>query len=171
MDLSAVLAEAEADAASAPWDFREGRTVFEHIAPGRDYELLTDVWAFDDSLAFVLLVQHPRRGWVMPGGGVEPGETIRAGAVRELREETGVELQPRDLTAAAVNGGFLPDRNLVKISLSFSAVVPTDAVLVGERGQPPQWWSLEEVWESVYPHDRSRLLAHRDLLRRAGSSG
>ena len=43
----------------------------------------------------VLLIQRgtpPRRGeWSLPGGRVEPGEPVREAALRELREETGVE--------------------------------------------------------------------------------
>ncbi|MEU2154570.1 NUDIX domain-containing protein [Streptomyces sp. NPDC019396] len=36
--------------------------------------------------------------WAMPGGGLEPGETPREGALRELREETGwTDLEPGGL--------------------------------------------------------------------------
>jgi 8-oxo-dGTP pyrophosphatase MutT (NUDIX family) len=35
--------------------------------------------------------------WCFPGGGVEPGETARQGAVRELEEETGIRLAPDDV--------------------------------------------------------------------------
>ncbi|MDN5771603.1 MAG: NUDIX hydrolase [Microlunatus sp.] len=31
--------------------------------------------------------------WELPGGVVEPGETPRAGAIREVREELGIELE------------------------------------------------------------------------------
>lgn len=45
----------------------------------------------------VLLVQRgqpPRQGeWSIPGGRIEPGETSREAALRELREETGVEAE------------------------------------------------------------------------------
>nr|WP_232372794.1 NUDIX domain-containing protein [Acuticoccus mangrovi] len=41
----------------------------------------------------VLLVRHTYiTGWHFPGGGVDPGETAREGAMRELREETGLAL-------------------------------------------------------------------------------
>ncbi|GHG80467.1 NUDIX domain-containing protein [Streptomyces griseocarneus] len=48
----------------------------------------------------VLLVHHAKTGrWVIPGGKAEPGETPRQCAVREAREETGLDGRPGRLLA------------------------------------------------------------------------
>jgi 8-oxo-dGTP pyrophosphatase MutT (NUDIX family) len=41
----------------------------------------------------ILLVKHPKRGWEMPGGQVKEGESIRLAAIREVKEETGLEIK------------------------------------------------------------------------------
>jgi 8-oxo-dGTP pyrophosphatase MutT (NUDIX family) len=46
----------------------------------------------------VLMVYVRERAcWELPGGGIEPGETPREAAVRELWEETGQQLDPEEL--------------------------------------------------------------------------
>lgn len=52
---------------------------------------------------FLLLLTHFDAGvglpprWITPGGGIDEGETVLEAAVRELREETGMAVEPQAL--------------------------------------------------------------------------
>ena len=41
----------------------------------------------------ILLLRGPLRGWEMPGGQVEEGESLTEGAIRETKEETGIDVE------------------------------------------------------------------------------
>ena len=45
-----------------------------------------------DEMGRILLVRSPLRGWEMPGGQAELGESLEAAAIREAREESGIEV-------------------------------------------------------------------------------
>ncbi len=60
-----------------------------------------------DEVCEVLLVRHSYSpGWLLPGGGVERGESLTEAAVRELREEAAIEAEE----APVFHGIFLNDR-------------------------------------------------------------
>ena len=58
-----------------------------------------------DSEGRVLLVRRgrpPKLGsWSLPGGRLEPGETLVSGCRREVREETGLDISPGPIVAVA----------------------------------------------------------------------
>ncbi len=65
----------------------------------RNLDVLTplstvDAALFDGTGRILLIRRHDNGLWAMPGGACEMEETAAAGAVRELREETGVEAEP-----------------------------------------------------------------------------
>lgn len=41
----------------------------------------------------LLLIKGPKRGWEMPGGQVEEGESLRDAAIRETKEESGIDIE------------------------------------------------------------------------------
>ncbi|MGF9698498.1 MULTISPECIES: NUDIX hydrolase [Paenibacillus] len=41
----------------------------------------------------ILLIKGPRRGWEMPGGQVEVGESLQRAAIRETKEESGIDIE------------------------------------------------------------------------------
>jgi ADP-ribose pyrophosphatase YjhB (NUDIX family) len=40
----------------------------------------------------MVLVNHPKNGWMPPGGGIEEGETYEEAVVREVKEETNMKV-------------------------------------------------------------------------------
>lgn len=41
----------------------------------------------------LLLIKGPLRGWEMPGGQVEEGESLKEAAIRETKEESGMDVE------------------------------------------------------------------------------
>jgi 8-oxo-dGTP diphosphatase len=41
----------------------------------------------------ILLIKGPLRGWEMPGGQVEEGESLKEAAIRETKEESGIDIE------------------------------------------------------------------------------
>ncbi|MCM3742568.1 NUDIX hydrolase [Sporosarcina luteola] len=41
----------------------------------------------------ILLIKGPQRGWEMPGGIVEEGESLKDAAIRETKEESGIDIE------------------------------------------------------------------------------
>ncbi len=62
--------------------------------PDRPYVGVGAVIARDGEVLLVKRKHEPLRGrWSLPGGAVEVGETLQACLTREMREETGLEIQ------------------------------------------------------------------------------
>jgi len=162
-DLSDAMADA-ADAADAVFEYDDARAWFAAARAASFAEpLAVEVWVFAESLSEVLLVEHRWRGWVPPGGAVEPGETPRAGAQRELLEETGLAVQLLPRPAAVCVRSYHPDWELT-LGLSYAAIVPRSIEPVGEDGQPVAWKRLESDWPSMFPDDRVRMQRYLSWL-------
>ncbi|SNT33578.1 NUDIX domain-containing protein [Actinacidiphila glaucinigra] len=132
--------------------------------------LAAEVWVTDPRLEYVLLVKHRVRGWVPPGGKVEPGEGPRAAAARELFEETSLQAELLDQPAAVAVRSYRADWSPT-LGLSYAAIVGRDVPLRGEQGQQAAWFRLDAEWDSVFPDDRGRIRAHVNRLAAGRAAG
>ncbi|WLW58106.1 NUDIX domain-containing protein [Streptomyces sp. YU58] len=144
-------------------DAREAMTAYDNALEwlqrpdaARKGPLATEVWAFDSTLTHILLVDHRWRGWVPPGGKVDPGETPREAARRELFEETGVRAELLGTPAAATVRSYHPDWPAT-MGVSYLAVLDRRTPLAPEQGQPAAWRRLDEPWQGWFPEDRLRM--------------
>jgi 8-oxo-dGTP pyrophosphatase MutT (NUDIX family) len=102
----------------------------------------------------VLLVsQTYMPGWYMPGGGVKRGETLEAAARREVREETGIELDQIQLLGAYTHfKEWKTDHNIVFLSRDFRMSGPHDREIAEVR-----FFSLDALPADLWPGHRVRL--------------
>lgn len=158
------LDAAVADAEAATLEFDGARAWLRSALTGAVEPLGAEVWVLDAALEQIVLVKHPWRGMVPPGGKVEPGECPRDGAARELAEEAGLRPRLMERPAAVTVRSFGPGLP-ASLSLSYAAIGDPRQPLIAEDGQPATWMRLDQGWDSCFPDDVLRIRQYVKLLR------
>jgi 8-oxo-dGTP diphosphatase len=112
-----------------------------------------------DSAGRVLLVEGDHRGWEPPGGQVELGEDLFTALKREVREESGCEVEVGGLLSVNSNLGR-PERGVPEmVVLAFSCQWVGGVPRAGDECVDAGWFALEEALELVLaPQQRAKLL-------------
>ena len=80
----------------------------------------------------ILLIQHIKHGkkyWLLPGGGLEYGETIEQCAKRELREEANLEIVPGELIL--ISESIPPDMHRHVVNLYYRGEIKSGVLKKG----------------------------------------
>ncbi len=80
--------------------------------------------------------------WSLPGGRIEPGETDSEALVRELREETGLIVEPGRLVGSVRRPGG--DGRVLDIR-DYAATVAGGSLVPGDDAADARWVSVAEV--------------------------
>jgi ADP-ribose pyrophosphatase YjhB (NUDIX family) len=122
--------------------------------------------------AILLIRRTDNENWALPGGAMELSESVSQAAVRETREETGI-----DCAVTGLAGIYSDPRHVIhytsndEVRREFSIVLTARPV----AGQPtPSAESREVRWVqpadlAAYPMDRAMRRRIDDYLSRAGT--
>ena len=113
------------------------------------------VFGFDGHDLKILLIERgiePYKGsWAFPGGFLNMEETAEQGALRELKEETGLDL--RYLKQVGAFSDVHRDPRDRVITIAFYALAKKADVKGGDDAAKAQWFAINDVPHLAFDHD------------------
>lgn len=94
--------------------------------------------------------------WDIPGGRINPGESLKDALKREVMEEIGIDLTA-DPTLLSAQDILIPDADLHVVRLTYATSLDKEVVL-GDEHQAMRWHTLKEAADiDVDPYLRDVL--------------
>lgn len=123
------------------------------------------IFGFDGERLQVLLIERgiePFKGrWAFPGGFIKMDETAEEGALRELKEETGME--NAFIQQFHTFSNPLRDPRERVITIAFYALVRIQEVKGGDDAASARWFPLDEIPALAFDHDHMLRMATQRL--------
>ena len=108
----------------------------------------------------VLLIRRgrpPKQGeWSLPGGRIEPGERAMEAALRELREETGVEAEITGLID--VVDGLFPEASRHYVLIDYAARWLSGEPVAGDDAAEARFVPLDQIADMVDWNETRRII-------------
>ncbi|MBQ4039751.1 MAG: NUDIX hydrolase [Oscillospiraceae bacterium] len=100
----------------------------------------------------ILLIKSPKRGWEYPGGMVEPGETFQEALLREVKEESGIDVEITGFIGLCKN----IEKDVVNIDFACKAV--GGQLTTSDESSDVLWVKREDVLGMItFPLTKKRL--------------
>jgi 8-oxo-dGTP diphosphatase len=93
-----------------------------------------------------------RQAWELPGGMIDPGESPREAAVRELAEESGQHADDLDFAGVAMIR-IAPDDRLEYLAIYRGQVESPQPFVPNEEMSDSVWWNPRETLTDLFPID------------------
>ena len=107
----------------------------------------------------VLLIHHNAGHWDFPKGHVEKGETEVQTAIREVKEETNIDVEVNDKYRYTVE--YSPKENVIKEVVYFLAKnISDDKEAQLEEVSEVQWFDFEEALDKI-TYDTSKQILQK----------
>jgi 8-oxo-dGTP diphosphatase len=125
----------------------------------------------EDEQGNILLVKTKHGGWVFPGGQVEVGENLMDALIREVKEESGIDVIVSHLIGVYSNTGIYKWYDGVteiptKIMLDFVCTPVGGALCTSEETLESRWVAKDKVLDKITaPAIRTRYQAYMDFDR------
>ena len=125
------------------------------------------IFGFDGTKLKVLLVERgiePFKGrWAFPGGFLKMEESAEVGALRELKEETGL----KDAYIKQFHTFSEPNRDPRErvVTIAYYALVRMQEVKGGDDAAKAEWFALDKVPALAFDHDLILRVALKELRK------
>jgi ADP-ribose pyrophosphatase YjhB (NUDIX family) len=109
-----------------------------------------DAAVFDGEGRILLVLRADDRRWCLPCGWIEPSESPAEGAVRELREETGLEAQPGQLVGVFSWPADAGTNLHGVVAILYLCEVTGGTMQVSHESLDVRYWAIDSVpaWHS-----------------------
>ena len=105
-----------------------------------------------DAQRVLLCERRELRGWELPGGAVQPGERDEDAVVREVREETGLEVAVVRVVGRYERSGFRAHTAIV-----FECRVTGGSIATSRETPRIAWFDVAALPDTIFPWFRAPL--------------
>ncbi len=119
------------------------------------------IFGLDDTVkTHLLLIKRKHEPfkdkWALPGGFVENDEDLPQACVRELEEETGLQLTVKQLTqlGAFAKPGRDPRGRTLTVAFSTTVDMDSQNIKAADDAAEAKWWSLAALPEMAFDHSK-----------------